>query len=40
MSAERRLHNNVFYVCAFTNSGDFRRFFVDFATILSRFDFW
>jgi hypothetical protein len=34
MSAERRLHNNDFYVYSFTNSGDFRRFYVDFATSL------
>ncbi len=34
ISAERRLHNNDFYVFAFTNSGDFRRWYVDFATTL------
>jgi hypothetical protein len=34
LSAERRLHNNDFYVFAFTNSGDFRRWYVDFATTL------
>ena len=34
MSAERRLHNNDFYVYSFTNSGDLRRFFVGFANIL------
>jgi hypothetical protein len=34
MSAERRLHNNDFYVYSFTNSGDFRRFYVDFAATL------
>ena len=34
LSAERRLHNNDFYVFSFTNSGDFRRWYVDFATTL------
>jgi len=34
ISAERRLHNNDFYVYSFTNSGDFRRWYVDFATTL------
>ena len=34
LSAERRLHNNDFYVYSFTNSGDFRRWYVDFATTL------
>jgi hypothetical protein len=34
ISGERRLHNNDFYVYSFTNSGDFRRFYVDFATTL------
>ncbi|MEN9698032.1 MAG: hypothetical protein RLZ56_1453 [Bacteroidota bacterium] len=34
ISAERRLHNNDFYVYSFTPSGDFRRFYVDFATTL------
>lgn len=32
ISAERRLHNNDFYVYSFTNSGDYRRWYVDFAT--------
>ena len=32
--AERRVHNNDYYVYAFTNSQDFRRFYVDFATTL------
>lgn len=31
---ERRVHNNDFYVFSFTPSGDFRRFYVDFATTL------
>jgi Capsule assembly protein Wzi len=31
---ERRLHNDDFNVYSFTNSGDFRRFYVDFATTL------
>jgi len=34
LTAERRLHNNDFYIFSFTNSGDFRRFYVDFATTL------
>jgi hypothetical protein len=34
LSAERRLHNNDFYVYSFTNSGDYRRWYVDFATTL------
>ena len=34
ISAERRLHNNDFYVYSFSNSGDFRRWYVDFATTL------
>jgi hypothetical protein len=34
LSAERRLHNNDFYVFSFTNTGDFRRWYVDFATTL------
>lgn len=34
LSAERRLHNNDFYVHSFTNSGDYRRWYVDFATTL------
>jgi hypothetical protein len=34
LNAERRLHNNDFYVFSFTNSGDFRRWYVDFATTL------
>lgn len=34
LSGERRLHNNDFYVFSFTNSGDFRRWYVDFATTL------
>ena len=34
ISAERRLHNNDFYVYSFTNSGDYRRWYVDFATTL------
>ena len=34
ISGERRLHNDDFYVYSFTNSGDFRRFYVDFATTL------
>ena len=34
VSGERRLHNNDFYVYSFTPSGDFRRFYVDFATSL------
>ena len=34
LSAERRIHNNDFYVYSFTNSGDFRRWYVDFATTL------
>jgi hypothetical protein len=34
LSAERRLHNNDFYVFSFTNSVDFRRWYVDFATTL------
>jgi hypothetical protein len=33
-SAERRLHNNDFYVHSFTNSGDYRRWYVDFASTL------
>ena len=32
--AERRVHNNDFYVYAFTGSSDFRRFYIDFATTL------
>ena len=32
VTAERRLHNADFQVYSFTNSGDFRRFYVDFAT--------
>jgi len=32
--AERRVHNNDYYVYAFANSTDFRRFYVDFATTL------
>ncbi len=35
VSGERRLHNNDFYVYSFTPSGDFRRFYVDFATSLN-----
>jgi hypothetical protein len=34
LTAERRLHNNDFYVFSFSNSGDFRRWYVDFATTL------
>jgi hypothetical protein len=34
LSAERRLHNNDYYVFSFSNSGDFRRWYVDFATTL------
>ena len=34
LSGERRLHNDDFLVYSYTNSGDFRRFFVDFATTL------
>lgn len=34
LSGERRLHNNDFYVYSFTNSGDYRRWYVDFATTL------
>ena len=34
ISAERRLHNNDYYVFSFTNSRDFRRWYVDFATTL------
>jgi hypothetical protein len=34
LSGERRLHNDDFYVYSFTPSGDFRRFYVDFATTL------
>jgi len=34
ISGERRLHNDDFYVYSFTPSGDFRRFYVDFATTL------
>lgn len=34
ISGERRLHNNDFYVYSFTNSGDYRRWYVDFATTL------
>jgi hypothetical protein len=34
LSGERRLHNDDFLVYSYTNSGDFRRFYVDFATTL------
>ena len=34
LSGERRLHNDDYNVYTFTNSGDFRRFYVDFATTL------
>lgn len=34
LSGERRLHNDDYDVYTFTNSGDFRRFYVDFATTL------
>ncbi len=34
VSGERRLHNNDYHVYSFSNSGDFRRFYVDFATTL------
>lgn len=32
LTFERRVHNNDLYVFAFTNSGDFRRFYADFTT--------